>query len=124
MNSFPRRPTRHSITAEMYAPASFCAPEGGPEVRIFFDFYRPRPAVLSGPLTSPPQDASISFVGAWYTHDNSVCDPQASQWAEEWLLDHEDKAIERAYDDIMADDDRMLEADIDRHRTALTEAGA
>lgn len=92
--------SKHTIITEMYGPATFALPEGGPELEITFEYRPPSRAVREGPLAGPAVPDSAEFLSARWTHDGSALSEHDEDWARNWLDINEDKACESAAADL------------------------
>ena len=99
----------HTIVTEMYQPGSFALPEGGPELEITFEYRPPQRAVREGPLAGPAIGDSAEFLSARWTHDGSALTGDDEDWARNWLDINEDKACEKASEDLADAEDAARE---------------
>lgn len=78
--------------------ASMPVGDGEVEITIAFDYTPSRPAIYSGPMMSPSEDARLEFLTCYIKGDNPMPLPMqivADEWAEDYLdNDGRDRALD------------------------------
>jgi hypothetical protein len=85
------------------------------EVDITYKLIPIQPAIKYGRRMEPGSPARAEFISAKADMldagaFNDLRDKRLNEWAEDWLDEHEGDAIERAYEDLFAEEDAREEA--------------